>query len=175
LDDRDRSGRAQAVGRMLDERTVTGANDGLVAWASSLSNERLWALEDCRQLTRALEHELLAAGEESKGASWARDYACWVRTTPLVSPPVALTIDVFARILAELGRADDEDLEALRPGPVASPRAGRNAHRVPLLELDGLVVELHPPAPAHDDVHLLLLQVRVTVRKALMLLSVNAT
>ena len=52
------------AGRMLDERTVTGANDGLVAWASSLSDERLWALEDCRQLTRALERELLAAGEE---------------------------------------------------------------------------------------------------------------
>src|SRR6266702_431475 len=52
------------AGRMLDERTVAGANDGLVAWASSLSDERLWALEDCRQLTRALERELLAAGEE---------------------------------------------------------------------------------------------------------------
>src|SRR6266498_5318900 len=52
------------AGRRLDERTVTGANDGLVAWASSLSDERLWALEDCRQLTRALERELLAAGEE---------------------------------------------------------------------------------------------------------------
>jgi transposase len=52
------------AGRMLDERTVTGANDGLVAWASSVGEERLWALEDCRQLTRALECELLAAGEE---------------------------------------------------------------------------------------------------------------
>src|SRR6266567_7409417 len=52
------------AGRMLDERTVAGANDGLVAWASSVSDERLWALEDCRQLTRALERELLAAGEE---------------------------------------------------------------------------------------------------------------
>jgi transposase len=52
------------AGRMLDERTVTGANDGLVAWASSVGEERLWALEDCRQLTRALERELLAAGEE---------------------------------------------------------------------------------------------------------------
>ena len=51
------------AGRMLDERTVTGANDGLVAWASSVGEERLWALEDCRQLTRALERELLAAGE----------------------------------------------------------------------------------------------------------------
>jgi hypothetical protein len=35
-----------------------------------------------------------------------------VRTTPLVSPPVALTVDVFARVLAEGGRADDEDLDA---------------------------------------------------------------
>jgi transposase len=52
------------AGRMLDERTVAGASDGLVAWASSLSGERLWALEDCRQLTRALERELLAAAEQ---------------------------------------------------------------------------------------------------------------
>src|SRR5919108_6117696 len=85
----------------------------------------------------------------------------------LVSPPVALALDVFARSLAEIGRADDDDLEALRSGLVASPRTGRDAHRVPLLELDDLVVELHPPAPAHDDVHLLLLLVRVAVRKAI--------
>src|SRR5918995_2694220 len=90
-----------------------------------------------------------------------------VRTTRLVSPPVALTINVFARILAEVGRADDEDLEALWPGLVASPRARRDAHRVPLFELDDLVVELHPPAPADDDVHLLLPHVRVAVGKAI--------
>src|SRR5213592_81392 len=83
----------------------------------------------------------------------------------LVSPPVALALDVFARSLAEIGRADDDDLEAVRPGLVASPRTGRDAHRVPLLELDDLVVELHPPAPAHDHVHLLLRLVRVSVRK----------
>src|SRR5712671_6139286 len=85
----------------------------------------------------------------------------------LVSPPVALAIDIFARILAEIGRADDEDLEALRPGLVASPRTGRDAHRVQFPELDDLVVELHPPAPAQDHVHLLLLLVRVAVRKAI--------
>src|SRR5437588_5451736 len=85
----------------------------------------------------------------------------------LVSPPVALAIDVFARSLAEIGRADDEDLEALRPGLVASPRTGRDAHRVPFLELDDLVVDLHPPAPAHDHIHLLLLLVRVAVGKAI--------
>src|SRR3989454_3545166 len=85
----------------------------------------------------------------------------------LVSPPVALAIDVFAPSLPEIGRADDEDLEALRPSLVASPRTGRDAHRVPFLELDDLVVELHPPAPAQDHVHLLLLLVRVAVRKAI--------
>src|ERR671932_290663 len=85
----------------------------------------------------------------------------------LVSPPIALAIDVFARSLAEVGRADDEDLEALWPGLVASPHTGRDAHRVPFLELDDLVVELHPPAPAQNHVHLLLLLVRVAVRKAI--------
>src|SRR2546423_7010794 len=85
----------------------------------------------------------------------------------LRSPPVALPLAVFPRSLAEIGRADDEDLETLRPGLVASPRTGRDAHRVPLLELDDLVVELHPPASAQDHVHLLLLLVRVAVRKAI--------
>src|SRR5216683_2435662 len=90
-----------------------------------------------------------------------------VRTTLLVSPPVAQAIDVFARILAEIGRADDEDLEALWPGLVASPRAGRAAQRIPFFELDDLVVDFHPPAPAQDHIHLLLLHVRVAVRKAI--------
>src|SRR5262245_30049865 len=86
---------------------------------------------------------------------------------PLVGPPVAPAVDVSARILAEIGRTDDEDLEARRPGLVASPRTGRDAHRVPLRELDDLVVDFHPPAPAHDHVHLLLRLVRVAVRKAI--------
>ena len=85
----------------------------------------------------------------------------------IVSPPVALAIDVSARILTEVGRADDEDLEALRPGLVASPSTGGDAHRVPLLELDDFVVDLQPAAPAEDHVHLLLLLVRMAVRKAI--------
>src|SRR4051794_6173345 len=59
-------------------------------------------------------------------ASPARTYLA------LVSPPVALALDVFARSLAEIGSANDDDLEALGPGLVASPRTGRGAHRVPL-------------------------------------------
>jgi transposase len=52
------------AGRMLDEKTVVAASGALLEWASALAQERLWALEDCRQLTRWLERELIAAGEE---------------------------------------------------------------------------------------------------------------
>jgi transposase len=52
------------AGRVLDEKTVGAAKDGLLAWGSALDAERLWALEDCRQLTRWLERELVAAGEQ---------------------------------------------------------------------------------------------------------------
>src|SRR6195952_4987551 len=90
-----------------------------------------------------------------------------VRLTPLVSPPVAPAVDVLAGSVAEIRRADDQDLQALRPGLVAAPRTRRDAHRVPFLELDDLLVELHPAAPAQDHVHLLLLLVRVAVRKAI--------
>jgi transposase len=52
------------AGRMLGERTVVAANGELLAWASALGEERPWALEDCRQLTRTLERELSATGEQ---------------------------------------------------------------------------------------------------------------
>ena len=52
------------AGRPLDETTVLVGTDELVGWASALGAERLWAVEDCRQLTRWLEHQLLAVGED---------------------------------------------------------------------------------------------------------------
>src|SRR3954471_9214159 len=52
------------AGRLLEERTVQVGSDELLAWAATLDEERLWALEDCRRLTRWLEQQLLAAGEE---------------------------------------------------------------------------------------------------------------
>jgi transposase len=36
------------AGRMLDERTVRVGSEELLAWASALDEERLWAIEDCR-------------------------------------------------------------------------------------------------------------------------------
>jgi transposase len=50
------------VGRSVAELTVGSARE-LVAWSVSLGPERLWAVEDCRQLSGALERALLAAGE----------------------------------------------------------------------------------------------------------------
>jgi transposase len=50
------------VGRSVAEQTVGSAKE-LVSWSASLHEERLWAVEDCRQLSGALERALLAAGE----------------------------------------------------------------------------------------------------------------
>src|SRR4051794_7405384 len=106
--------------------------------------------------------------------AWYRRYqAPTLRRVParrgerlFAGPPVALPVDVVPRRIAETGRPDDEDLQAVRPGLVATPRARGDTHRVPFLELDDLVVELHAPAPAHDHVDLLLLHMRMAVRKA---------
>jgi transposase len=50
------------VGRVVDERTVASGGEELLDWAGTLGDERLWAVEDCRRLTRWLERQLLAAG-----------------------------------------------------------------------------------------------------------------
>lgn len=52
------------AGRLLDELTVGYPDEVLLAWAARLGLERLWAVEDCRHVTRTLERLLLAAGEE---------------------------------------------------------------------------------------------------------------
>jgi transposase len=53
------------AGRKLAERTVATTSDGhleLLGWSHTWP-ERSWALEDCRNLTRRLEADLLRAGE----------------------------------------------------------------------------------------------------------------
>ena len=52
------------AGRLVGEQTVGAADGSLLAWAGELEEERLWALEDCRQLTSWLERQLLTAGEQ---------------------------------------------------------------------------------------------------------------
>jgi transposase len=55
-----------ATGRKIGERTLgTSTPDhlDLITWADKFGPERQWAVEDCRQLSRRLERDLLSAGE----------------------------------------------------------------------------------------------------------------
>jgi transposase len=55
-----------AVGAEVGAKTVAATSTGhleLVRWAESLDEERRFAAEDCRHLTRGLERDLLGAGE----------------------------------------------------------------------------------------------------------------
>jgi transposase len=55
-----------ATGELLGERTVAVGARGfavLLAWARELEGERVWALEDCRQVSGSLERFLIARGE----------------------------------------------------------------------------------------------------------------
>jgi transposase len=54
------------TGAVVGERTI-GADDGGhrrgLGWARALDGERVWAIEDCRHVSRRLEQALIAAGE----------------------------------------------------------------------------------------------------------------
>ena len=52
--------------RKLAQRTInatTADHLALIIWADELGSERVWAVEDCRHLSRRLERDLLTAGE----------------------------------------------------------------------------------------------------------------
>ena len=50
------------LGRPLQDYAGS-VDEGVLAWARALGGERLWALEDCRHVTRGLEQALVGAGE----------------------------------------------------------------------------------------------------------------
>ncbi len=52
------------AGRPLEEKLIPVGSDELPSWAAALDSERLWAVEDCRQLTGWLERQLLGVGED---------------------------------------------------------------------------------------------------------------
>ena len=110
------------AGRVLEERTLACGERSLLAWAGGLGNDRLWAVEDCRHVTSALERLLLAAGEE------------------LVRVPPKLT-GIARRTGRERGKSDPIDAlavarVALREPDLPRPRPGEERYR----ELKLLVV-----------------------------------
>jgi transposase len=59
---------ADETGRRLAAITIGTSSDAHLAalrWARGRGEERLWAIEDCRHLSRRLERDLLAAGEQA--------------------------------------------------------------------------------------------------------------
>ena len=101
-------------GRPLDEKTVLVGSDELLGWAAGLGVERLWAVEDCRQLTRWLERQLLGLGEE------------------LVRAPPKLTVPE-RRAGRARGKSDPIDAlaiarAALREPDLARPRPGERIY-----------------------------------------------
>ena len=52
------------VGVKVTQSTSTAAHLELVRWAGRFGAQRRWAVEDCRHLSRRLEADLLAAGEQ---------------------------------------------------------------------------------------------------------------
>jgi transposase len=54
------------TGRMIDDRTVKAKRrsfDDVLGWGRELGRDRVWAIEDCRHVSGALERFLLARGE----------------------------------------------------------------------------------------------------------------
>ena len=118
LDVHKRSVTAVAVdeaGRLLAEKVIPVGSDELLAWASALDAGRLWAVEDCRQLTGWLERQLLAVGEE------------------LVRVPPKLTVPE-RRAGRTRGKSDPIDAlaiarAAIREPGLSRPLPGERVHR----------------------------------------------
>ena len=90
------------VGREVgEETTVDGV--GLLVWSGTLPGERLWAIEGCRQLTRGLERDLVAAGKRM------------VRVPPKLTAPQR-------RTGRERGKSDPIDALAVARAALREPR-----------------------------------------------------
>src|SRR5690242_19618199 len=103
------------AGRPLEEKLIQVGSDELLGWAGELDSERLWAVEDCRQLTRWLEQQLLRVGEE------------------LVRVPPKLTVPE-RRAGRTRGKSDPIDAlaiarAALREPDLSRPQLGEQVYR----------------------------------------------
>jgi transposase len=94
------------AGRPLAEKVIEVGGDELPGWAATLGGDRLWAVEDCRQLTGWLERQLLGVGEE------------------LVRVPPKLTVPE-RRAGRTRGKSDPIDALAIARAALREPGLGR--------------------------------------------------
>jgi len=110
------------LGRPLAEQTSAVSGEAVLEWADSLQEERLWALEDCRHVTRGLEQTLLSAGER------------------LVRVPPRLTAPERRRGRSR-GKSDSIDALAIARAALREPRLEGPRPEEPLLRELKLLVD----------------------------------
>src|SRR6476660_9210083 len=119
VDEMGRQGFVKTVG------TTTQDHLRLLKWAVGLTEERLWAIEDCRHLTRRLERDLIAAGE----------------SVVRVSPKLMAHVRDSAR---SYGKSDPIDA-------LAVARAALREPDLPIARLDGVERELRLLVDHRED------------------------
>jgi len=117
--------RGREIGSKTTNATTTPAHLELLRWAERFGNEREWAVEDCRHLSRRLEADLLAAGER-------------IRRVP---PKLMANARDSARTY---GKSDPIDA-------LAVARAALREPDLPLAQLDGPARELRLLVDHRED------------------------
>jgi transposase len=119
-----------ATGALVGERAI-GADDpgqrGALRWARALSADRVWAIEDCRHVSRQLEQALLGAGERV------------IRVPPML-------MGASRRGEREPGKSDQIDARA-----VARAVLREGIERFPVAYLDEHAMEVRLLADHRDD------------------------
>jgi transposase len=119
------------TGAVVGERTI-GADDGghrrALGWARELDGERVWAIEDCRHVSRRLEQALIAAGER--------------------------VIRVPPKLMGESRRGEREPGKSDRIDALAVARAvlRDGVERFPVAFLDERAMEIRLIADHRDDI-----------------------
>jgi transposase len=119
VNEQGRLGHTKTVG------TTTRDHLQLVKWAAGLGEERLWAIEDCRHMTRRLERDLIAAGESV------------VRVAPKLMAHVRDSARTY-------GKSDPIDA-------LAVARAALREPNLPVARLDGVERELRLLVDHRED------------------------
>lgn len=119
VDEMGRQGFVKTVG------TTTQDHLRLLKWAVGFAEERLWAIEDCRHLTRRLERDLIAAGE----------------SVVRVSPKLMAHVRDSAR---SYGKSDPIDA-------LAVARAALREPDLPIARLDGIEREIRLLVDHRED------------------------
>ena len=115
-------------GRKVSQRTITATTTdhlSIVTWAEGLGDDRLWAVEDCRHLSRRLERDLLGAGERL------------VRVSPKMMAGAR-------KIARSYGKSDPIDA-------LAVARAALQEPDLPVAQLDGEARELRLLVDHRED------------------------